>query len=238
MNGCPVLRRQEPPPRGTTCELRVLTGSLVRAPPKRASGESFSALTKDLHGRPLTGQKCGVRRSRISGKERLELEKVLRSSFTDPLARQNLIVASALGLRELASRRALLLQLDQAIARRKAHSIFFTEVSPCGYLFCTPAQARIRGRPIWSRKNASKCHGSRERKQRDTSCPLREPDPMCRRIVVLVVGNRLFSCCRDQYFPTRAWNTNGFLRLVRLRLRRAKPNDEQSNRAKHRVHRR
>src|SRR5947208_11867458 len=33
-----------------TCELRVLTASLARAPPKRASGESFSPLTKDLHG--------------------------------------------------------------------------------------------------------------------------------------------------------------------------------------------
>src|SRR5947208_6721018 len=34
-----------------TCELRVLIASIVRAPPKRASGESFSPLTKDLHGR-------------------------------------------------------------------------------------------------------------------------------------------------------------------------------------------
>src|SRR5437667_11598383 len=33
-----------------TCELRVLITSIVRAPPKRASGESFSPLTKDLHG--------------------------------------------------------------------------------------------------------------------------------------------------------------------------------------------
>src|SRR5438105_11466096 len=33
-----------------TCELRVLIASIVRAPPKRASGESFSPLTKDLHG--------------------------------------------------------------------------------------------------------------------------------------------------------------------------------------------
>src|SRR5205809_843614 len=32
-----------------TCELRVLITSIVRAPPKRASGESFSPLTKDLH---------------------------------------------------------------------------------------------------------------------------------------------------------------------------------------------
>src|SRR5205809_3958476 len=46
VNGCPVLRRQEPPPRGTRARLRVPTGSTVRAPPKRASGESFSPLTK------------------------------------------------------------------------------------------------------------------------------------------------------------------------------------------------
>src|SRR5437868_9253358 len=46
VNGCPVLRRQEPPPRGTHARLRVPTGSTVRAPPKRASGESFSPLTK------------------------------------------------------------------------------------------------------------------------------------------------------------------------------------------------
>jgi hypothetical protein len=32
------------------CELRVLPEFAVRAPPKRASGESFSPLTKDLHG--------------------------------------------------------------------------------------------------------------------------------------------------------------------------------------------
>src|SRR5207244_13133773 len=30
-----------------TCELRVLIASIVRAPPKRASGESFSLLTRD-----------------------------------------------------------------------------------------------------------------------------------------------------------------------------------------------
>src|SRR2546427_10641436 len=46
VNGCPVLRRKEPPPRGTRARLRVPTGSTVRAPPKRASGESFSPLTK------------------------------------------------------------------------------------------------------------------------------------------------------------------------------------------------
>src|SRR5437660_10417534 len=38
-----------------TCELRVLIASIVRAPPKRASGESFSPLTKDLHGCRHTG---------------------------------------------------------------------------------------------------------------------------------------------------------------------------------------
>src|SRR5207244_837680 len=37
------------------CELRGLPEFAVRAPPKRASGESFSPLTKDLHGRRLTG---------------------------------------------------------------------------------------------------------------------------------------------------------------------------------------
>src|SRR5437763_13251227 len=43
-----------------TCELRVLIASIVRAPPKRASGESFSPLTKDLHG----GRQSGVRRDK------------------------------------------------------------------------------------------------------------------------------------------------------------------------------
>src|SRR6266446_1141366 len=38
-----------------TCELRVLIASIVRAPPKRASGESFSPLTRDLHGCRQTG---------------------------------------------------------------------------------------------------------------------------------------------------------------------------------------
>src|SRR5438552_2617519 len=50
VNGCPVLRRQETTAERHTCELRVLIASIVRAPPKRASGESFSPLTKDLHG--------------------------------------------------------------------------------------------------------------------------------------------------------------------------------------------
>src|SRR6266571_9271257 len=50
VNGCPVLRRQETTAERHTCELRVLIASIVRAPPKRESGESFSPLTKDLHG--------------------------------------------------------------------------------------------------------------------------------------------------------------------------------------------
>src|SRR2546421_10872818 len=54
VNGCPVLRRQETTAERHTCELRVLIASIVRAPPKRASGESFSPLTKDLHGRRQT----------------------------------------------------------------------------------------------------------------------------------------------------------------------------------------
>src|SRR5438445_3321810 len=48
-----VLRRQETTAERHTCELRVLIASIVRAPPKRASGESFSPLTKDLHGCPV-----------------------------------------------------------------------------------------------------------------------------------------------------------------------------------------
>src|SRR5438309_11726094 len=47
VNGCPVLRRQETTAERHTCELRVLIASIVRAPPKRVSGESFSPLTKD-----------------------------------------------------------------------------------------------------------------------------------------------------------------------------------------------
>src|SRR5207237_4544743 len=50
-----VLRRQETTAERHTCELRVLIASIVRAPPKRASGESFSPLTKDLHGCRPTG---------------------------------------------------------------------------------------------------------------------------------------------------------------------------------------
>src|SRR5437667_12417887 len=48
-----VLRRQETTAERHTCELRVLIASIVCAPPKRASGESFSPLTKDLHGCPV-----------------------------------------------------------------------------------------------------------------------------------------------------------------------------------------
>src|SRR5436305_15068206 len=43
-----------------TCELRVLIASIVRAPPKRASGESFSPLTKDLHGGRQSGSYLSV----------------------------------------------------------------------------------------------------------------------------------------------------------------------------------
>src|SRR5438132_11563983 len=42
VNGCPVLRRQEPSPRGTRASCGFCQSSPVRAPPKRASGESFS----------------------------------------------------------------------------------------------------------------------------------------------------------------------------------------------------
>src|SRR5438093_11087214 len=55
VNGCPVLRRQETSAERHTCELQVLIASIVRAPPKRASGESFSPLTTELHG----GQRSG-----------------------------------------------------------------------------------------------------------------------------------------------------------------------------------
>ena len=37
------------------CELRVLAGSVVRAPPKRASGDLCFLLTRDLHGGRLVG---------------------------------------------------------------------------------------------------------------------------------------------------------------------------------------
>src|SRR5437773_1658727 len=49
-----------------TCELRVLIASIVRAPPKRASGESFSPLTKDLHGCRQTGSYRSTRKSPCS----------------------------------------------------------------------------------------------------------------------------------------------------------------------------
>src|SRR5437899_12289142 len=42
---------RKPPPRGTRASCGF--ASIVRAPPKRASGESFSPLTKDLHGCPV-----------------------------------------------------------------------------------------------------------------------------------------------------------------------------------------
>src|SRR5881628_3190270 len=42
LHGCPVLRRQEPSPRGTRASCGFCQSSPVRAPPKRASGESFS----------------------------------------------------------------------------------------------------------------------------------------------------------------------------------------------------
>src|SRR5215469_16237765 len=47
-------KEQEPPPRGTRCELRVLRVLVLRAPHRRALGELFFLLTNDLHGcRPL-----------------------------------------------------------------------------------------------------------------------------------------------------------------------------------------
>src|SRR3954471_19885641 len=48
-NGCPVLRRQEPRPRGTRASWNLVYTSF-RAPPKRASGEVRFLLTFDLHG--------------------------------------------------------------------------------------------------------------------------------------------------------------------------------------------
>src|SRR5215469_3062169 len=43
-------KEQEPPPRGTRCELRVLRVLVLRAPHRRALGELFFLLTNDLHG--------------------------------------------------------------------------------------------------------------------------------------------------------------------------------------------
>jgi hypothetical protein len=58
-NGCPVLQRAEPPPRGTRCGLKVLRLLVLRAPHRRASGELFFLLTNDLHGRrPLVPAGC------------------------------------------------------------------------------------------------------------------------------------------------------------------------------------
>ena len=51
VNGCPVLRRQEPPPRGTRVSCRFWQVRKCALLLKRASGESFSPLTRDLHGR-------------------------------------------------------------------------------------------------------------------------------------------------------------------------------------------
>src|SRR5439155_11439647 len=51
VNGCPVLRRQEPPPRGTRASCRFWQVRQCALLLKRASGESFSSLTRDLHGR-------------------------------------------------------------------------------------------------------------------------------------------------------------------------------------------
>ena len=50
VNGCPVLRRQEPLPRGTRCELRVLNMLvLARSSVARVRRTVFS-LDNDLHG--------------------------------------------------------------------------------------------------------------------------------------------------------------------------------------------
>jgi hypothetical protein len=51
------------------CELRGLPEFAVRAPPKRASGESFSPLTKDLHGSRQTGNYFPLRN--IFGPEKI-----------------------------------------------------------------------------------------------------------------------------------------------------------------------
>src|SRR5215467_11977798 len=49
-------KEQEPPPRGTRCELKVLRVLVLRAPHRRALGELFFLLTDDLHGGRLSGQ--------------------------------------------------------------------------------------------------------------------------------------------------------------------------------------
>src|SRR5438270_2560488 len=59
-----------------TCELRVLIASIVRAPPKRASGESFSPLTKDLHG----GRRPGFLQCRLSVRKRHSSQRNARDS--------------------------------------------------------------------------------------------------------------------------------------------------------------
>ena len=51
-------KEQEPPPRGTRCELKVLRVLVLRAPHRRALGELFFLLTDGLHGRrPLFQRK-------------------------------------------------------------------------------------------------------------------------------------------------------------------------------------
>jgi hypothetical protein len=45
-NGCPVLRTQEPPPRGTNVRVGESVYTFLRAPLKRASGDVCSLLTK------------------------------------------------------------------------------------------------------------------------------------------------------------------------------------------------
>src|SRR5215469_6045239 len=49
-------KEQEPPPRGTRCELKVLRVLVLRAPHRRALGELFFLLTDDLHGRWPLGE--------------------------------------------------------------------------------------------------------------------------------------------------------------------------------------
>jgi hypothetical protein len=54
-NGCPVLQRQEPQPRGAYASWDLVY-TFLRAPPQRASGEVCFLLTFDLHGCRLPGK--------------------------------------------------------------------------------------------------------------------------------------------------------------------------------------
>ena len=66
-NGCPVLRKQEPPPRGTRCALAVLKGfDFARSSVARIGRIVFS-LDNDLHGRRRSGRLSVIKMSLLSG---------------------------------------------------------------------------------------------------------------------------------------------------------------------------